>query len=175
VLVAQRLEAEKRTDLAIEAFAVSGLADRGWRLEIAGDGAERTALEWLARTLGIDGATTFLGARGDVDTLMARAGLLVAPCPVEGLGLSVLEAMAGGLPVVASAAGGHRETLDGIDPFTLYPALDADAAGRSLAALAADTARRDACAAAGRAAQRERFTPAAQLAATDDVYRTVLA
>ena len=175
VLVVQRLEAEKRTDLALEAFAASGLAGRGWRLEIAGDGAQRPALTDLARSLGIDEDTSFLGARDDVDALLGRAGLLVAPCPVEGLGLSVLEAMASGLPVVASAAGGHRETLDGIDPLTLYPPLDPRAAGRSLAALAADPGRRDACAAAGRAAQRERFTPAAQVAGTDAVYRAVLA
>lgn len=175
VLVVQRLEAEKRTDLALAAFAASGLGAQGWRLEIAGDGAQRAALEAQARTLGIDGATTFLGARGDVDALMDRAGLLVAPCPVEGLGLSVLEAMASGLPVVASSAGGHRETLEGVDPLALYPALDPVAAGRSLAALAADPGRRDACARAGRTAQRERFTPAAQVVATDAVYRSVLA
>lgn len=175
VLVVQRLEPEKRTDLALEAFAVSGLSSRGWRLEVAGDGAQRAALEALARSLGIGDATTFLGARDDVDTLLDRAGLLVAPCPVEGLGLSVLEAMASGLPVVASAAGGHRETLAGIDPLTLYPPLDAGAAGRALAALAADPARRDACADAGRTAQRERFTPAAQVVGTDAVYRAVLA
>ncbi|MFD4994016.1 glycosyltransferase family 4 protein [Cellulosimicrobium cellulans] len=175
VLVVQRLEAEKRTDLALEAFAASGLGGRGWRLEVAGDGAQRTALEDLSRSLGIAGVTSFLGARDDVDVLLGRAGLLVAPCPVEGLGLSVLEAMASGLPVVASAAGGHRETLGGIDPLTLYPAQDAVAAGRALVALATDPARRDACAAAGRAAQRERFTPAAQVAGTDAVYRTVLA
>lgn len=175
VLVVQRLEAEKRTDLALEAFAASGLADRGWRLEVAGDGAQRTALQDLSRSLGIDGATSFLGARDDVDAILGRAGLLVAPCPVEGLGLSVLEAMASGLPVVASAAGGHRETLGGIDPLTLYPPLDPGAAGLSLAALAADPGRRDACAAAGRAAQRARFTPAAQVAGTDAVYRAVLA
>lgn len=175
VLVVQRLEAEKRTDLALEAFAASGLAGRGWRLEIAGDGAQRGPLAALASSLGIADATTFLGASGDVDALMDRAGLLVAPCPVEGLGLSVLEAMASGLPVVASSAGGHRETLEGVDPLALYPALDPDAAGRSLAALADDPARRDACASAGRAAQRTRFTPGAQVAGTDAVYRAVLA
>jgi len=175
VLVVQRLEPEKRTDLALAAFAASGLAERGWRLEVAGDGSQRGSLEDQAASLGIAATTTFLGVRRDVDALMDRAGLLVAPCPVEGLGLSVLEAMASGLPVVASAAGGHRETLDGVDPLALYPALDPAAAGRSLATLADDPARRDACAAAGRAAQRARFTPAAQVEATDAVYRSVLA
>ena len=45
VLVAQRLEREKHTDVAVRAFAASGLADAGWRLKIAGDGALRGELE----------------------------------------------------------------------------------------------------------------------------------
>ena len=45
VLIAQRLQPEKRTDVGIRAFAASGLADDGWTLEIAGVGPERGALE----------------------------------------------------------------------------------------------------------------------------------
>jgi glycosyltransferase involved in cell wall biosynthesis len=174
VLVVQRLEPEKRTDVALDAFATSGLAAAGWRLDVAGDGSLRPALAAQADRLGIAGATRFLGTRDDVEDLMAGAALLVATCPVEGLGLSVLEAMASGLPVVAAAAGGHLETLDGIDPLTLFPPGDAAAAAHGLALLAADPDRRDSCAAAGRGAQRARYTPAAQVAGTDAVYARVL-
>lgn len=174
VLLVQRLEPEKRTDVALDAFAASGLAAAGWRLEIAGDGSLRPTLAAQADRLGIAGATRFLGTRDDVEDLLDRAGLLVATCPVEGLGLSVLEAMASSLPVVAAAAGGHLETLDGLDPLTLFPPGDAAAAGQRLAALAADPDRRDACAVAGREAQRARYTPAAQVAGTDAVYARVL-
>ncbi|OLT54159.1 glycosyltransferase family 4 protein [Cellulosimicrobium sp. CUA-896] len=174
VLAVQRLEPEKRTDVALDAFAASGLAADGWRLELAGDGSQRPALAAQAERLGIARATTFLGTRDDVEALLGRAALLVATCPVEGLGLSVLEAMASGLPVVAAAAGGHLETLDGTDPLTLFPPGDADAAGHALAVLAGDPDRRDASAAAGLAAQRARYTPAAQVAGTDAVYARVL-
>lgn len=174
VLMVQRLESEKRSDLGLRAFAASGLAEEGWELHVAGDGSQRSVLESLCTELGVDSHVRFLGARTDVDQLMADAGLLVAPCPVEGLGLSVLEAMAGGLPVVAASAGGHLELLEGVDPLTLYPPYDTAVAGRHLAALARDPARRDAVSAAARTVQRTSFTPHAQVAGTDAVYRSVV-
>ncbi|MEG3614414.1 glycosyltransferase family 4 protein [Isoptericola haloaureus] len=173
VLVAQRLEPEKRTDRALEAFAVSGLARDGWTLEVAGDGSERPALEKRASELGIVEDVRFLGVRDDVEQLMTTAALLLAPCPVEGLGLSVLEAMAAGLPVVAADAGGHRELLRGLDPDVLCPPDDAAAAGRALGALAASPARRDATAAEARDRQRRLFSPDVQAETTVRTYRDV--
>lgn len=173
VLVAQRLEPEKRTDLAVRAFAASGLAAAGWRLEIAGDGARRADLEALAARLGVGEATAFLGLRSDVDALMARAGILLAPCPVEGLGMTVLEAMAAGLPVVAARAGGHLETLGEVADAAVYPAEDPGAAGLLLAGLAGDALRRERYGRALRDAQRGRFTLRAQERAVTAVYRSV--
>lgn len=180
VLMVQRLEAEKATDVGIEIFARSGLADRGWRLVVAGDGAQRSQLEAQAVRSGAGPWVDFLGMRSDTPTLMAGAGLLLAPCQVEGLGLSVLEAMAAGLPVVAAAAGGHLETLRGLDADALYPVTApgsptgiAEAASR-LAALADDLPRRDTYARRARESQRLRFTPAAQVRGTHAVYEEVL-
>ena len=96
VLMAQRLQPEKRSLLGIRAFAASGLSAAGWTLEIAGDGPDRLPAERLAAQLGIAGATRFLGFRDDVAELMARSSLLLATCPIEGFGLTVLEAMASG-------------------------------------------------------------------------------
>ncbi|MDF2805136.1 MAG: hypothetical protein K0S43_82 [Cellulosimicrobium sp.] len=175
VLLAQRLEPEKRTDLGLRAFAASRLAADGWRLDVVGDGSLRAETERLATSLGLDGAVRFRGHRADVHLLMAHAAILLAPCPVEGLGLSVLEAMAAGLPVVAADAGGHRETLAGLDPAALYAALDPSAAAASLRALAGATGRREAYGLAAARAQRARFTPDAQYHATDAVYRAALA
>lgn len=174
VLVAQRLEAEKRTDHALEAFARSGLAALGWRLHIAGDGAERADLQRQAGLLGIGAATQFLGHRSDVDELMQRAAVLLAPCPVEGLGLTVLEAMAVGLPVVAAAAGGHLETVGAVAGSALFAPEDCDAAAAALRGLALDPDRRGALALDQQVVQRSRFTPDVQAAATEVVYRRVL-
>ncbi|WP_236602462.1 glycosyltransferase [Microbacterium sp. 8M] len=175
VLVAQRLEAEKATDVAIEAFAASGLAAAGWQLWIAGEGARRTDLEELVTRRGLDGSTRFLGYRADVADLMARAGILVAPCPREGLGLTVLEAMQAGLPVVAAAAGGHLDLLGGLEPDALFSPGDAEAAGANLRLLAADPDARERLATAAQHRQGAEFSLDAQVAGTDAVYRAAIA
>jgi glycosyltransferase involved in cell wall biosynthesis len=173
VLMAQRLEAEKRTELGLRAFAASALASEGWTLRIAGDGAERPRLEELAAELGVE--ARFLGFRDDVPDLMRSAGMLLAPCTVEGLGLAVLEAMACGLPVVAADAGGHTEILEGLDPRALYDTEEPDAAARSLRSLAGDEPGRAALGAAGRERQRSAFSIDAQAAGTEAVYRAAIA
>lgn len=173
VLVAQRLETEKRTDVALDAFAASRLSDLGWVLVVAGGGSLRGALERQAERLGIMSSTRFLGHASDVQDLMAGAGLLIAPRPDEAYGLSVVEAMAAGLPVVAAGGGGHFETVGTVPGAALFPPGDARAAGALLAELAADHTFRAAYSDALRTAQRERFTLEAQQVATEAVYRSV--
>lgn len=172
VLMAQRLQPEKRTDVGIRAFAASGLADDGWNLEIAGAGPERAALERLAQELGIGAATRFLGYRSDLPQVLDRAGLLIAPCPVEGLGLTLLEAMAGGLPVVAAGAAGHLDLLSGLDSRSMFPPGDIETAARNLRSLAQDERGRNALALAARRRQQQKFSVHAQTAGTDAVYRS---
>lgn len=174
VLMAQRLQPEKRTEVGIRAFAASGLAEAGWTLQIAGIGPERDALESIARSLGLDDAVRFLGYRTDLPAIMDRAGLLIAPCPVEGLGLTVLEAMAGGLPVVAARAAGHVDILAGLDERAMFAPGDVDEAGRHLRSLADDDAGRNALALTARHRQQQVFSLDAQVAATDAVYRSVI-
>ena len=106
VLMAQRLEPEKRADLGIEAWAASGLAAKGWTLAVAGEGSERERLTALADRLGIGDSCRFLGFRNDVAELQRQAAVFLAPRPDEPLGLSVIEAMAAGTPVVAASAAG---------------------------------------------------------------------
>ena len=172
--MAQRLQPEKRTDIGIRAFAASRLPDDGWTLEIAGAGPEREALEALAQSVGVAGSVRFLGYRSDVPALMDRARLLLAPCPVEGLGLTLLEAMAGGLPFVAAASAGHLDPLAGLDPRAGFPPGDIDEAARHLRSLAHDHAGRNALAIAARDRQQRDFSVRNQVSATDAVYRSVL-
>ncbi|MGO4599359.1 glycosyltransferase family 4 protein [Terrabacter sp. 2RAF25] len=174
VLLAQRLEPEKAGDLALRAFAQSGVADQGWRLEVAGDGSERSRLCTLADEVGISGSTRFLGHSSDVASLMERASVLLAPCSIEGLGLTVLESMASALPVVAVAAGGHLETVGSVTGAALHPPGDVDRAAELLSCLVSDPGRRDAYGFRLQQAQRTSFTPAHQAQATADVYATVV-
>lgn len=175
VLMAQRLQPEKRTEVGIRAFALSGLAAEGWRLRIAGDGPERTALTDAARSLGVEESVDFLGFRDDVLDLMDRSRLFLASCPMEHLGLSVLEAMRSGLPVVAAAAGGHVELLSGLDDRALFTPGDAQAAASRLRSLADDDGARRALGAAERARQAADFTLDRQRSATRAVYARALA
>lgn len=174
ILMGQRLQPEKHTHVGLRAFAASGLARRGWRLELAGDGPERPMLDALATSLGIGHAVEFLGFRPDLPDLMERAGLLLASCPFEHFGLTVLEAMAGGLPVVAAGAAGHAEMLDGLDPRAQFRPDDAQDAARKLGSLAEDLEGREALGRAERERQSREFSVGLQAARTDAVYRSVL-
>ena len=174
VLVVQRLEAEKRTEDAIDIFARSGVAERGWRLVIAGDGAQRRTLEGRAQRLGVESVTSFLGHHRDVPALMRKAGVLIAPCDIEGLGLTVLESMSVGLPVVAAGAGGHLETVGRVPGAALYPPGDLSAGASSLRGLVDDDRGRASYGSVLWEAQRDRFTIEAQVRGTDAVYRSVL-
>lgn len=158
VLVAQRLEREKDTATAIEAFASSALADRGWRLHVAGEGSERAALEHRASALGIAAQVSFLGRVADLSDRMQRAGLFLATAPAEPFGLSVVEAMAASLPVVAADGGAHRETIGSATPETLFAPGDPAAAGALLSRYAEDPTARADLAARGRARYAESFT-----------------
>ncbi|MEP6651075.1 MAG: glycosyltransferase family 4 protein, partial [Lapillicoccus sp.] len=154
-------------------FARSELAKHGWTLLVAGNGSLRRELGGRAHRLGIAGATRFLGHASDVEVIMGTAGILLAPRPDEAYGLSVLEAMSVGLPVVAAAGGGHLETVGSVPGASLFPPGDVWSAASTLADLGADAVRRADYGADLRAAQRKRFTLAAQERATDAVYRSV--
>lgn len=174
VLVAQRLEREKRTEKAIAAFVASGAARAGWHLVIAGDGAERKALERLVEDLDLRSAVTFVGHRSDILALMRDAQVLLAPCPVEGLGMTVLEAMSVGMSVVAAAAGGHLETVGAASREFLFTPNDHDDAAARLARLVGSPPIRADYGAELRDTQRRVFVPELQAAMTLDIYRGVL-
>lgn len=174
ILMAQRLQPEKHTTVGVRAFAASGLAAAGWRLLIAGEGPERAELDRLRRELGVVEAVDLLGFRDDVGDLLNRSALLLATCPREGLGLTVLEAMAHGLPVVAAGAAGHLDLLSGLDPDLLFAPDDVDEAGRRLRALAIDPKRRLDLGCRLRQRQRAGFSVSAQIEGTERVYRKAM-
>ncbi|GGF43646.1 hypothetical protein GCM10011519_16880 [Marmoricola endophyticus] len=88
---------------------------------IAGEGPQREALEALAARLGVSERLTFLGLRHDVPDLMAAADALVLSSRYEGTPNVVLEALAMGLPVIASDVGACRELLEGTEGEVVPP------------------------------------------------------
>lgn len=86
-----------------------------FRLKLVGDGPEREKLQRLARAIGLTDRVEWLGERKDIPDLLATAGFFVTSSLTEGISLTLLEAMAVGLPVVATDAGGNREiVVDGV-------------------------------------------------------------
>jgi glycosyltransferase involved in cell wall biosynthesis len=136
IVLIQRLEPEKDTATALAAWQRSGLAERGWRLTVAGTGSCLPALQASAAADGVE----WLGWVGAVEDLLLASAALFAPAPGEPLGLSVLEAMSLGVPVVASAAGGHLETMARVEGALLFTAGDVDSAAHALRRLADLTA-----------------------------------
>jgi glycosyltransferase involved in cell wall biosynthesis len=117
-----RLSPEK--DLTSLLKAVARLVEQSpdFRLEIVGDGPSRAELSSLAHSLGIEEYVAFLGDRTDVPELLRRARMFILSSKTEGLSLSLLEAMARGLPVVATRVGGTPEVvLDGTSGLLVPP------------------------------------------------------
>jgi len=92
-------------------FATEGDKTAKAALVVIGSGPEEQKLKTLADNLGLAGRVVFLGERKDVSELMQGMDLFVLPSIAEGISNTILEAMAVGLPVVASRAGGNRELV----------------------------------------------------------------
>ena len=128
-------------------------------LVLIGDGPERREVEALVAQLGLGAYVRFLGLMPRVSELLARADLFLLPSQTESFGLAALEALASGVPVVASAVGGLPEVVrDGVTGLLVPPAQPAELA-RAIASLLGDEPRRSAMARAARTDALERFAP----------------
>lgn len=105
-----RLIGNKAPDLALEAFAA--MRHPTARLSFIGDGPMRPKLERAASRLGLGSSVRFLGHRTDVASIMRAAHVLIRPSHTEGQSLTILEAMASGVTVVASDIDANRELID---------------------------------------------------------------
>lgn len=101
-----------RKNQAVLIRAVKELCDPGFHLFIAGDGPLEEALKDLSRELGVEKQVHLLGFRRDVYRLSSAADLFLFSSRQEGLSVSVMEAMACGLPIVASSIRGNTDLID---------------------------------------------------------------
>ena len=110
ILMVARLDPIKDHSTLIRAFAA--VYQSGWQLQLVGEGPERPHLEALAHELGLDPASVLLGRRSDIPELLGQADLFAfSTTPAEGFGIALIEAMAAGLPVIASDVPACREVL----------------------------------------------------------------
>jgi len=141
---------------------------------LAGDGPEKTVLEAKARALGIADRVVLLGHRGDIGNLLAACDLFVLPSLYEGLPLAILEAMAAGKAVVATAVGGVAEAvLDGVTGVLVAP-RDPSALAKTIRTLVADPLLAHRMGAAGRSRVQREFSSAAMVQEVMRVYEEVL-
>jgi len=106
-----RLAVEKALDLLIDAWGEITQRYRRAKLVLVGDGKSRELLEKQARETGVGEAVAFVGKVDDVASYLFAADLFVLPSVTEGMSMALLEAMALGLPVVASRVGGTVDVI----------------------------------------------------------------
>jgi glycosyltransferase involved in cell wall biosynthesis len=165
-----RLAPPKRPDLAVRALALIRGAGQEARLDIVGEGPLRADLEAQVAAEGLGGAVGLLGFRNDVPELLSRSAVFVLVSGYEGCPLSVLEAMAAGVPVVATAVGGIPELVAHGETGLLVESGRPEALAAALDELLSDPARAEALGRAGRERVRERFSREQMLAATSSLY-----
>ncbi len=130
-----RLEPVKGHRHLIDAVALIVARHPEFRLAIVGDGSERRSLTAQVRALGVEQSVEFLGMRDDVQHLLPRAAMFILPSISEGVSLTLLEAMAAGLPIVATAVGGTPEVVANRQSALLVAPADAPALAQAVAAL----------------------------------------
>jgi len=144
-------------------------------LVMIGDGPERVEAEDEARLCGVSDAVLFLGKIDAIAPLLAGAQLFLLPSDNESFGLSALEALASGVPVIGAAAGGLPEVVtDGITG-ALFEVGDVDAMAREGIAILADPQRWSAMSTAAAADARDRFSLDAVVAQYEALYERTLA
>jgi lipopolysaccharide/colanic/teichoic acid biosynthesis glycosyltransferase/glycosyltransferase involved in cell wall biosynthesis len=156
--------------------AAKYVSDRmpGARFIVIGDGELRRQLEATRRQLGIEATVSFLGWRTDVDELLSQLDLFVLASVKEGMPFALLEAMARGLPIVATAVGGIPEALDGGRAGVLVPPRNADALAEAILDLLRNEERAKTLGISAKERASCGFGIEAMVTATDRVYRSLL-
>lgn len=128
------LEERKGHRFLLEAAAL--LKQQGHRLiyRFAGEGSQKERLQKMALELGLQ-EVAFMGFVSDIPSFLSSIDIFVLPSFYEGLGVAVIEAMAAGKPVVASAVGGIPELVEDQVAGLLVPPRDASALARSISQL----------------------------------------
>jgi glycosyltransferase involved in cell wall biosynthesis len=144
------------------------------RIEIAGEGPERLLLESEIRRLRLEGHVQLLGWLPDLYPVLATWSIYVQPSVIEPFGMTAVEAMHAGLPVVATRGAGLEEiVLDG-DTGILVEAGNPEAIAAAVLRLARDPALRSAMGESGRRRAQEEFSPQRMAAAISRIYNELL-
>lgn len=169
-----RLSSQKRPDMLLKLFAALRLRFPDLHLVLAGSGPLEAEVRAQAMRLGLLPWIVFTGFVEAVHELMPALDLHVLMSRNEGFGIATVEAMACGIPVVATDVPGSSDILQGCEAGMLIPADDLAAATDMVAGLLADPLRRGQMAHAGRQAAVERYSHAVVGRQVREFYRGLL-
>ncbi len=165
-----RLQHAKGVDVFLEMAAMLRERVRDARFVVVGDGPDEEALRSQAERLGLSAACEFAGRSSDVPGYLARFDVFVLSSRYESHPLALLEAMAAGVPVVATAVGGVPEIVrDGVDG-VLVPPKDPAAAASAVQGLLTDRDTASRLASSARRRYERAFTPGPSVRETEHVY-----
>lgn len=133
-----RMQAEKDQVTLVRAFAQALRQQPRLRLVLVGDGPLRAAVEAEARALGLQDQVWLAGMRSDVPVVLRGLHVFVLPSRAEGISNTILEAMATGLPVLATSVGGNAELVVHGQTGLLVPPADPGAMADALASMVAE-------------------------------------
>jgi glycosyltransferase involved in cell wall biosynthesis len=169
-----RLDVQKGMDVLLEALSRLAPARSDLDLWLAGDGPQRRALEAQARQLGIAGCVRFLGYRGDVAALLQASDVFVLASRYEAMPMTILEAMAAGLPVVVTDVGEAARLVEHGVSGLVVPSEDPPALAAALEQLLDDPEK---CRQMGQAAKQSAasYSDVHMVRRTEGVYASVLA
>lgn len=165
-----RLNLIKDQTTLLKAARIVANAEPDFRLIIVGDGPDREELIRLSNRLGLSERAFFRGFREDVKTQLAAADLFVLSSLSEGISLTLLEAMAAGLPVVATDVGGNREVVADGQTGLLVPPSSPEALAKAILTLMADPEKSHRMGLAGRRRVEQEFSLEGMVANYEKVY-----
>ena len=174
VIHVARLSPEKDQGTLLHAARLVADQVPEFHLDVVGDGPVRGRLEAVVAELGLGAHVTLLGARDDVPDLLQRAGTFVLSSTVEGISMTLLEAMAAALPVVATNVGGNSEVVVEGETGFLVPPADPALLARALLALIRDPKRARQLGASGRRRVEESFDLRAVVRTYERLYCEIL-
>jgi glycosyltransferase involved in cell wall biosynthesis len=158
----------------VRALALAPAAASRLRLALAGDGPAREQIERLLREAKVDHLVWFAGERSDVPRFMHGLDCFVLPSLAEGISNTLLEAMACGLPVIATRVGANADLMEEGRCGRLVPRADSEALAREILAYLADPALAGRYGRAARQIVEQRFTLDRMVANYEEVYRRLL-
>lgn len=170
-----RLSEEKGVDDLLQALA--GMSDerRTGHVLLVGGGPRRDTLERSVRALGLDGRVHFAGFQPDPSSWYSAMDAFVLPSLTEGTPMALLEAMAHGLPCIATSVGGVPDVLSDRRNGLLVPSSDPVALASAMRRVLADHGFRSEMGAAGRRSVRERYDVRTWVRRTRAVYEAAAA